>query len=141
MEKIICKLKYCMDIFFGGNSSILCPAETLQISRLFGVPACVSTSQPNKTSHNQWNKHIFGGRKKFFLIFIKKYLFLAKIQIGNIFGKSTNLRWVLILKQVPQPVYDAQMPVLCFFGTISTWTKFIQKKSHQILPFHVELYW
>ena len=60
MEKIICKLKYCLDIFFGGNSSILCPAETLQISRLFGVPACVSTFQPNKTSHNQWNKHIFG---------------------------------------------------------------------------------
>ena len=63
MEKIICKLKYCMDIFFGGNSSILCPAETLQISRLSGVPACVSTSQPNKTSHNQWNKHIFGEKK------------------------------------------------------------------------------
>ena len=64
MEKIICKLKYCLDIFFGGNSSILCPAETLQISRLFGVPACVSTSQPNKTSHNQWNKHVFGRRRK-----------------------------------------------------------------------------
>ena len=85
--------------------------------------------------------NIYLERKKLFLIFIKKYLFLAKIQIGNIFGKSTNLRWVLILKQVPQPLYDAQMPVLCFFGTISTWTKFIQNKSHQILPFHVELYW
>ena len=46
---------------------LCCPAETLQISRLFGVPACVSTLQPNKTSHNQWNKHIFG-KKCFFLL-------------------------------------------------------------------------
>ena len=76
-----------------------------------------------------------------FLIFPKKYLFLANIQIGNIFAKSTNFRWVQILKQVPQPVYNAQMPVLCFFGNISTWTQFIQTESHQIWPFHVELYW
>ena len=119
---------------------LCCPAETLQISRLL-------VSRPvyqlfNLTRHPTISGiNIYLEKKKIFLIFIKKYLFLAKIQIGNIFGKSTNLRWVLILKQVPQPVYDAQMPVLCFFGTISTWTKFIQNKSHQILPFHVELFW
>ena len=47
---------------------LCCPAETLQISRLFGVPACVSTFQPNKTSHNQWNEYIFGRRKKSLLL-------------------------------------------------------------------------
>ena len=139
MEKIICKLKYCIATFFGGNSSILCPAEILQISRLFGVQACVSTFQPNKTPHNQWNKHIFGKKCICFSIFFKKYLFWEKNSNWYCFWKVH--KWVSILKQVPQPVYNAQMPVLCFFGTISAWTKFIQKKSHQILPFHVELYW
>ena len=60
MEKVICQLKYCIATFFGENLCILCPAETLQISRLFGVQACISTVQLKKTPHNQWNKHIFG---------------------------------------------------------------------------------
>ena len=82
--------------------------------------------------------------------YLEKNVFASRYSLRNIcFGKKNSNwycfwkvhKWVSILKQVPQPVYNAQMPVLCFFGTISAWTKFIQKKSHQILPFHVELYW
>ena len=140
MEKIICKLKYCMDIFLEGIRVFCVPPKHC---RFLGYLVSRPVYQLlNLTRHPTISGiNIYLERKKFFLIFIKKYLFLAKIQIGNIFGKSTNLRWVLILKQAPQPVYDAQMPVLCFFGTKSTWTKFIQNKSHQILLFHVELYW
>ena len=70
---------------------LCCPAETLQISGLFGVPACVSSFQPNKTSHNQWNKHVFGRRRKNSSSYDDMGLVLVKVKtFSNFFCVSVG---------------------------------------------------
>ena len=94
---------------------LCCPAETLQISRLFGVPACVSTFQPNKTSHNQW-KNIYLKKNVFFFL-IRWYgfdylkpkhsvIFLV-FQWGKGISKRTPKSWLEVQLGCPLHFWDS----------------------------------
>ena len=99
---------------------LCCPAETLQISRLFGVPACVSTSQPNKTSHNQWNKHIFGKnvfsswyslRNICFWQKFKLVIFLESPQISGGFWFKNKCHSQYMIPRCPSCIFSGPYPL------------------------------